>query len=154
MTLTLFIFFCLAGAVLLFGLELLIPSHGILGVLASVALLTGVGACFWLDRWLGLGVLVATLALAPLAFAGAMKVWPRTPIGRRMVLQPVDGSVARPPVAVGQAGVAVSELRPGGTADFNGERVEVACEHGVIRPHTRVRVVSFENNRPIVVAVT
>jgi membrane-bound ClpP family serine protease len=150
MTLTLFIFLCLAGAVLLFGLELLLPSHGILGVLAAATLLTGVGACFWVDRWLGLGVLVATLALAPMVFTGAMRIWPRTPIGKRMVLPPIDGSVARPPVAVGQTGIAVSELRPGGTADFNGERVEVICEHGIIPPRTGVRVVSFENNRPIV----
>lgn len=148
-----FILVCIASAVVLFALELVIPSHGVLGFLASIALLTGVGACFWVDRWLGLGLLVTTVALAPLAFAGAMKIWPKTPVGKKFILQPIDSPIARPRVAVGQVGFAVSELRPSGMAEFDGHRVEVACEHGMLTPGTGIRIVSFENNRPIVVAI-
>lgn len=142
---------CAAAA--LFFLELLLPSHGVLGVLSALCYFGAVGACFWIDKWLGLGVLIASLFLLPFAWSAVVRWWPTSAAGRKVVLQPVDGTVTRPPVAVGQEGVAVSELRPSGTADFAGSRIEVASEFGMIAPATRVRVVSFENNRPVVVAV-
>ena len=140
-------------AALLSFLELLLPSHGLLGLLAALCFLGGVITCFWVDKWLGLGFVVVSAFAAPFVWAGVVRWWPTSHSGRQMVLQPVDASVSRPPVAVGQEGVAVSELRPMGTAEFGGSRVEVASEFGMIAPATRVRVVSFENNCPVVVAV-
>ncbi|HEV7299545.1 MAG TPA: NfeD family protein [Tepidisphaeraceae bacterium] len=153
MNVAFFIFVMLAAALVLTALELALPSHGLLGVLASACLLVAIGACFWINQWLGVGALLFTLAITPLLWSAFVKYWPRSPVGRHMVLQPVDASVARPRVAVGQAGIAVSELRPTGTAEFDGQRLEVASEFGIITAATKVRVVSIENNRPIVVAV-
>ena len=153
MSVAFFIFVMLAVALVLMALELALPSHGILGVLASAALLVAIGACFWINQWFGLGALLFTLAITPLLWSTFVKYWPRSPVGRHMVLQPVDGSVARPRVAVGQVGIAASELRPTGTADFDGQRLEVASEFGIIGASSKIRVVSIENNRPIVVAV-
>ena len=153
MTLTTFILVMLAAGLVLAVAELLLPSHGILGVLAAACILVAIGACFWMNEWLGLGALIGALAISPVVWTAFVKLWPRTPVGRHMVLQPVDGSVKRPPVAVGQTGVAISELRPMGTGEFAGQRVEVASEFGMIAASSPIRIVSFDNNRPVVVAI-
>jgi membrane-bound ClpP family serine protease len=153
MTPALFILTLVGAALALLVLELFLPSHGLLGLFGLVCLGVAIGRCFWVNQWLGIGALLGALGLAPFAFAGAMKMWPRTPLGKRLVLKPVDGSITRPPVAVGQRGVALSELRPMGTADFGGATVEVSSEMGTIAPRTPVKVVAFENNRPVVAAV-
>ncbi len=152
-TIVLVILSLLAAAAVLAFLELLLPSHGLLGLLAAACFLGAVVGCFWIDKWLGVGVLIASMFALPFVWSAVVKWWPTSVAGRKMVLQPVDSTVTRSPVAVGQEGVAVSELRPGGMVDFSGNRIEVASEFGMIAPATRVRVVSFENNRPIVVAV-
>lgn len=153
MTPALFILTLVAAALVLLVLELFLPSHGLLGLMGIICLGVAIGRCFWINQWLGLGALLGTLAISPFAFAGAMKIWPRTPLGKRLVLKPIDSAIARPPVAVGQRGLAISELRPMGTADFGGARVEVLSQMGLIAPSTPVKVVAFENNRPIVAAV-
>jgi membrane-bound ClpP family serine protease len=147
-----FILIMVVAAIALTVMEMVIPSHGVLGVMAAMAAVAAIAGCFWVNQWLGLGATVAAMACAPLVWTAFVKLWPLTPVGRAMVLQPVDGSVRRLPVAVGQVGVAVSELRPMGTGEFAGHRVEVASELGMIAAATKIRIVSFENNRPVVVA--
>ena len=70
-----------------------------------------------------------------------------------------------PRVYVGQVGVVVSELRPGGVCEFSGsggggaaaapgERIEARAEQGVIPAGRRVEVVAVVDHRPLVRAVT
>jgi membrane-bound serine protease (ClpP class) len=57
------------------------------------------------------------------------------------------------PVQIGEVGVAVSEMRPGGECEFAGRRLEAYSDHGIISAGTRVQVVSIDNRRPVVRAV-
>ena len=148
-------------AILLFGIgvalllgELLLPTHGLLGLIGAGTLIAGVVQCYRLDFWLGTGVLLATTIATPFAGALALKVWPKTPIGRRIVLPPrgVD-PIPTPTVQVGQSGITLSELRPMGLCEFDTGRVEAISEHGVIDPGRAVKVVGLTNNRPTVRAV-
>lgn len=147
------ILFFAAGAVLLLA-EVFLPTHGLLGALGAVGLLCGVGACFVLDQYLGLVAAVAVVCLAPFAAALWVKVWPHTPMGKRLILGPVDPGPApamAPRVRVGQVGVVLSELRPGGVCEFGtpGERLEARCEHGGVIPAGRcVQVVAVVDGRP------
>ena len=137
------------GVVLLLA-ELLLPSHGILGVGCAACIL---GAIFVASRqnvWAGLGLLVGVAALTPFAWVAFVKIWPKTPVGRRVVLPPVTSEFAPASVRVGQAGVTMSELRPVGVCDFGGVRVEAQSEHGIVAPGTAVKVVALVNNRPTV----
>jgi len=141
------------GVILLIA-ELLLPTHGVLGVGGVLAMAIGIGACFYVNRWLGMGVLVGAMLVSPLIGAWAMKIYPRTPIGRRMVLQPPSSAPAPLTIHIGQTGVVVSALRPMGECDFGDERIEVIAEQGMIPPGQSVKVVSIVNGRPAVRAVT
>jgi membrane-bound ClpP family serine protease len=56
-------------------------------------------------------------------------------------------------VQVGEIGVVVSELRPGGVCDFGPARVEARCERGTIPAGRRVEVIAVVDGRPLVRAV-
>ncbi len=144
-------------AVILFGVslallvaELFLPSHGLLGVLATFAMIAAIVLCFRINQYLGLGVLLFVAMVTPFAISGAMKIWPKTPFGRRMTLQPIDSPLTPPAVRMGQTGIAMSELRPMGTADFSGERLEVRTQIGMIAAGAEVRVIGIDAGRIIV----
>ena len=149
---TIAILLLLAGLLLLVA-EMLLPTHGVLGLLGGAALAGSVVTCFRIDSRLGFASLAAMVLAAPFAWMLFVKVWPRTPIGRRMILAPAAGRLADATVAVGQTGVAVSELRPMGVCSFGNERVEARAERGTIPPGTRVQVVELIDRRPTVRAV-
>jgi membrane-bound ClpP family serine protease len=142
------------GIVLLIG-ELLLPTHGVLGITGLVMLGSVIVVCFYINRWLGLGVFAAAVLLGPVVGAVFLKIWPYTPIGRRVLLPPVHSRVTVPPVAVGQGGRTVTELRPMGEVTFDGGRlrIEATSEHGMIAAGREVRVVAFVNGKPAVRAM-
>jgi membrane-bound ClpP family serine protease len=137
------------GAVLI-AAEVLLPTHGLVGIVGVVGILVSVGFCFAINAWIGLGVLAATLAATPFAFVLAMRIFPRTPFGRKLVLPPVHDEAPPALVQIGQTGVTVSELRPMGTCEFSGTRVEALSDRGIIAPGQKVQVVNLNNRRPTV----
>ena len=137
------------GAVLAF-LELFVPTAGVLAVATAVCLVASVVAFFMHSATWGFAALVAYAAGAPFAVVFGFKLWTRTPIARRMVLggprdaEP-DAPAASPaaagtPVRPGDAGVALTALRPVGFARFGSERLEVVADLGMIEPGTEVVV--------------
>ena len=138
------------GAVLLV-LEALLPAAGIIGAGGVLAVLGAIGVCFRVSPSLGLGALIGAALLTPIAWSLWVKLWPRTPMGRRLILQTVAGG-AKPAAAVrvGQAGTTVSELRPAGECEFAGERVEAYSEGGVVPAGRPVRAVSVTGGRVLV----
>ena len=54
---------------------------------------------------------------------------------------------------VGQEGVAITQLRPSGTARFGKQKVDVVAEGELIERDTRVKIVEVESNRVVVRAV-
>jgi len=147
--------------VILLLAEVVIPSHGVLGVTGALALVAGVGACFWINQYIGLTAAVALVIATPFAAALWVKVWPHTFAGKRLILGPTSevarGHAPAPAVRVGQVGVVATELRPGGTCEFGGgsgaTRVEARSEHGTIPAGRRVEVIAVVDGRPVVRAV-
>ncbi len=137
------------GVVLIIG-ELGLPTHGLLGLAGIGTMLAAVVVAAKQNPWAGLALMVALAACTPLAWVAFIKFWPRTLVGRRIILPPV----APPPqvlaVRVGQSGVAISELRPMGMCEFDGTRIESVSEQGVVPAGTAVKVVALVNNRPTV----
>jgi membrane-bound ClpP family serine protease len=148
------LFFSIAAALLI--AEMLLPSHGALGAMAVAAAVAGVVVCYRISHALGLYVALGLTVAAPFAGALWMKLWPRTPLGRRLVLGP---SRPRPDderpdrVGVGETGVVVAELRPNGLCEFAGRRMETRSERGVLPAGQRVRVIAVVDGRPTVRAV-
>jgi membrane-bound ClpP family serine protease len=143
-----FIFFAIA--LVFYVAEVFLPSHGMLGILGTLAMVGCIVVCFRINQYLGLGVMLASLIAAPFATLAAIKVWPKTPVGRRMVLQPFESHVAGPSVKIGDIGVAMSELRPMGTCEFAGERFEVRSQLGMIAAGTKVKVIGIDAGRLVV----
>jgi membrane-bound serine protease (ClpP class) len=147
------------GVILLIG-ELLLPTGGMLGVIGVGAALAAIVAAGMRNAWAAAFLTLALALATPLFWTLAIKLWPRTFVGRRMMLPPVDNTPPPAPVTVGQTGVAVSELRPMGICEFDtggpaGQtggrvRVEAHSEHGIVEPGKTVRVVALVNNRPTV----
>ena len=138
------------GGVLLILLELALPTQAILGVMGGICMLGGVAACFVINPWMGLLILLALVAATPFAITTFVNLWPRTRIGRKMVLSEVAGKVLAEGVSVGEVGTTLSELRPMGECDFAGKRLEAISEQGLISPGQRVKVIALSDHRPVV----
>ena len=146
-------------AILLFALgaallaaELFLPG-GVLGVLGGLLVLGGVVTCFFVNQWLGVGAMGGMIVLGPLAWTLWVKALQKTRLARGLVLPPHEAAAAEPcdqPVRIGQRGVTVSELRPGGVCEFGSERVPAVAEHGSIPRGASVRVVACEGGRATV----
>ena len=134
------------GAGLLFA-EIFVPGM-VLGIVGCLCLLASV-VIVNLQYGLGYGLLYLALliALGILAFIGWVRLLPQTKIGQRLILNP-EGLTAQPytknPDLVGRRGVALTDLRPAGTAEFDGKRVDVIAESGMIKAKMPVEVIAVE----------
>ena len=75
-----------AAALLLFVIEMLVPSAGILGITAAICAIAGCVAFFMYSPMIGMLSAVFLIVAAPTAAYAAFKYYPHTPIGRRMIL--------------------------------------------------------------------
>ena len=142
------------GIVLLF-LEIFVPG-GILGLFGIIALITGI--MLTVDS-LVQGVLYVSLLLFTLTvlivlsfrFPQTRRFWERFALKTRQTKK--DGYVAPRPSYenfLGKQGIALSQLRPAGTADFSGERLDVVTEGGFIANGSNIIVIAVEGTRVIV----
>src|SRR5687768_14168228 len=80
--------------------ELLLPSHGILGLGAAGCIFGAVFVASRQNAWAGLGLLLGVVALTPFAWVAFVKIWPKTPVGKRVVLPPVTNEPPAQPVRI------------------------------------------------------
>jgi membrane-bound ClpP family serine protease len=138
------------GAALLLG-ELILPAHGSLGALGLIAAIAAIVVTMGQNVWAGLGLTIALALAGPLIGTAMLRFWPRTRLGRHVILPPPNVAPASPAVCVGQEGVTVGELRPMGVCEFHdGTRVEATSEHGIVEAGRTVKVIALVNNRPVV----
>ena len=141
----------LAIAAALLLAELILPTHGILGVFGIASAIAAIFVTLQQNAWAAVGLTLAMALVSPLIWSAALRIWPRTWMGRRILLPPVDATSPPPPVCVGDQGITVSELRPMGVCEFpNGSRVEATSEHGIVESGQAVKVIALVNNRPVV----
>jgi len=143
------ILFAIGGV--LVALELFLPG-GVLGTCGAVALLAGVVVCFFHSQAAGAIAVVSVAVIGPLVGWFWVSNAHRLPGARSLFLADTAGGMGTPAYLLrpGQTGVAVSELRPGGTCEFDGERVPCLSESGIIQAGTEVRVVAFADGRATV----
>ena len=70
----------------LIGLEIFVPSGGVLSVLAVLAVVAAIVVAFTGGIHTGMIMLVTTAVVIPLVVAAVIRWWPYTPIGRMIVL--------------------------------------------------------------------
>jgi membrane-bound ClpP family serine protease len=140
-----------AVGVLLLVAEIFIPSHGILTVAALGFLIYAVVKTFDYGRGVGSFAVMACLIFIPAFAYFAVKVWHRTPLGKRIsppnpVHQIEETSV---PLAdlralIGRTGKTISPLRPVGVCEFGGKRVSCVAEMGMIEAGVTVEGVGIK----------
>lgn len=155
----------LALALLLVVVEVFVPSGGIIAFVATGSAVAGVYCLFRVSTSWGIIGILAVLVLGPLAFGFALRIWPSTPMGRKMLGEKPPEQVEAERLAelkerenlaalVGMEGVVLMDLRPVGIVQVAGQRFEAKSETSIIRAGSKVRVTSVEPNQIRVRAVT
>jgi len=134
--------------------EVFFPSLGLLAVLATAALVGSVAMAFQESSAMGVRFLIAIAVLVPATIMAGFKLFPRSPLGKRMVVSgPTFDTARADPRAgslLGQEGSIEADCRPAGMARLGGRRVDVVTRGEWIESGARVRVVEVQGNRVVV----
>lgn len=152
----------LAAAAALLFVELAIPSAGVISLAAAGCAVAGLVCLTFENTTLGLSATLAVLIACPFIVGFMIKVWPNTPIGKRLILKDGDedqGNDDSDPTrstrrqtkshlpgvpTIGQQGVAKTPLRPVGTCVIDGRRIECLAVAGIIDAGSTVQVVDVD----------
>lgn len=150
------------GGILLLVEVLVLPGIGVAGVLGSAAVLGSIvlslvgQAPTMGDFMVALQVLGTSILIVGLVGWQLLKRLPNDSRADRIFLREsltrelgFSSSTARPEL-VGVEGVAVTDLRPAGTARFGTESVDVVASSGWVQAGTHVRIVQAEGYRHVV----
>ena len=138
------------GAILLF-LETLLPGM-IAGIIGFLCLMAAV-MLGYRDFGYQTGSLILAGVLVGLVIGTWcwLKFFPESRLGKRFISQSSSGELGvEKPELLNGTGVALTQLRPSGTASINGQRVDVVTEGGLIERGTAVKVVTVEGARIVV----
>ncbi|MBS4215605.1 MULTISPECIES: NfeD family protein [Neobacillus] len=144
-----------AGGILLLFFELFLPG-AVAGTLGLAALILSFFLAGEDALQMGVSILIS-IFLSTLVFFLMIKV-----LGKKLVLfnkmvlfdaaKKEDGYVSNinRTDLLGKEGVALTILRPAGTAIFNNERVDVVSEGGFIAQNAKIKVIKVEGARIVV----
>ena len=142
-------FILVGGAIFLIALELVVPSGGILGLLAAATLIGALAAFFAYSTTAGLAAVAAVVILGPVLAGVVWRWWSETSLARRFVLEEeVEGHVAFDgDTLLHREGVAETDLRPIGTVRIGQRRMDALSEQGMIPAGTTVQVIQVLDNQ-------
>ncbi len=162
---------------LLLGLELIVfPGTAVLGLSGAVLMLTAIvmamvdvypstpGVPFSFELRFPTGLMVKNLSItvvgAVLAMWALSYILPKTNLYSTLVSHSVSGenSVAleqkEQKQRLGETGVAISVLRPGGKAQFGNDILDVISQGDMISKGARVRIIGYSGSEAIVEALS
>ncbi|MBI9017140.1 MAG: hypothetical protein JEZ07_07765 [Phycisphaerae bacterium] len=147
-------------ALLLVILEIFIPSAGLIGIMAAGFAAAAIYLAFKENPKVGYAFLTITIVSTPIVFIAGLHYFPKTPIGKRLILKPntetakhrgIDGvSDEDFSVLVGKTGIAKSNLMPSGIIEIDDIRYSAVCQGTVIDAESEIVVVGLEGNSIIV----
>ncbi len=153
-----------AAFVLLFA-ELFLPTGGLLGLIAVCMAIAGIVCMFRESTMWGAISLLGVAVLGPMAVGFGLRIWPSTPMGRRILGVPSDEEVERLRLAeeaerrerdsvIGKEGIVLMDLRPVGVVEVGGKKYDAISEIQFVSAGSRVRVSGLNGNelrvRPII----
>ncbi len=152
--------------------EIFVPAAGLIGLAGGGMIVAGVVLGYaHHDVITGSIVLFTALIATPTAVVLGLKVFPKTPVGRRLILgdggsnapssrrrneEPpavnIAASIALPVAGIeeGDEGEALTVLRPSGTARFGDRKMSVVTAGDYIERGARIRVIRVEGSRVVV----
>ncbi len=135
-------------------LEVFIPSGGLFGFFAFVAIIASMVMAFRRDTTTGLSFIAVAMIAVPVAIGVAFKLWPKTPMGRAFLGElPSEEEVKLEDprrTLVGRVGIAQSLMLPSGSVLIDGHLIDAVSQGIAIDPGDSVVVVEVKANRVMV----
>lgn len=134
--------------------EVFVPSGGLITVLAIACAAGGVIVCFnqgVVTGWIG--ILIAIIMI-PTVLIITYKILPKTKFGKDVTLAPPEKRQGEGvpdtdelKALLGAIGIVMTPLRPVGTCNFSGQRLECVAESGYIDKGKKVKVIKIESTQ-------
>lgn len=146
-------------SLVVFVLDLLVPSGGVLLAITGMLCFGSVVFAFRHSQTAGMWMLMATLGLIPLMLFALIYVWPKTPFGRRMIVKPEpasefvwsDAADTSPQTLIGATGLTETEFLPRGSVKIGARSFEAISEVGFIEAEQEVTVTRLDVGRLVVI---
>ena len=152
-------FVFVAAGLLLVLVEVFVPAGGIIGVAGLVAIIGSVSAAFSTHgTGAGAAVLLFAAIGTPVVIMFALKLFPNSIVGKWLILRtslgdPVPGESGDGDSGtswVGQRGIALTDLRPTGTARIGERKFSVVSSGEYIERNSPLVVLKHEGSRVVV----
>ena len=147
------VFLYFACAVLIIA-EVFVPSGGLISICALACLIGGIIIFFnhsITAGWIGL---VIAAVMIPKVLVVAYKIFPKTKFGKSVTLNPPQrqrgDAIADTPELkelLGAVGAVLTPLRPVGSFDFSGQRVECVAESGYIDKGKKIKIIRVQGTQ-------
>lgn len=155
-------------ALLLFAVEIFIPTAGMVGILCGLCAISSIVSFFQYSSSAGGFAILVYLIATPFLLVYGVKLWSNSPIGRRLILggtDTIDGrgldeeevdartdemerrSREAQEAMVGCLATTATPLRPVGVIRFEGRRLDALAESGVIAEGLEVEIVAVVDNQ-------
>ena len=139
-------------------MEVFLPSAGILAFLSAAAVLAAIIMGFQQGPAAGFAILGVAIFGLPTLVVLAFRYWPRTAMGRRVMLPVPSSEDVLPDVTdrqllkslVGRVGRAKCNMLPGGVIAIDGRNIEAVSEGVSVEMGQAVRVIAMRGNRAVV----
>jgi hypothetical protein len=140
------------AAIFLLILDLLVPSAGALLLLSLISAISAIIIAFQYDYYWGMGTLITLFAATPWILFLAIKIWPKTFIGKMMIrsrpespeeVLPDTEQLRELKSMVGEIGEAETNLMPSGTVKIRGKRFDANSRVGFIARGTVIEVIAM-----------
>lgn len=149
------IILCLIAGIGLIVLEVFLPGFGVPGI-SGLVLMT-IGLVLTMTNYgaiAALGMLIITIAIVTIAVSLSLRSASKGKLSEsNLFLKSNDAFKAAPEdmkVFMGKTGIARTDLRPAGIAEFDGVRLDVMTEGDYIEMDTEVTITRVEGGRIVV----
>jgi membrane-bound ClpP family serine protease len=139
-------------------MEVFFPSAGILASLPAAAVLAAIIRGFQRGAAVGFAILGVAIVGLPPFVVFAYRYWPRTAMGRRVMLTAPSSEDVLPDPSdrqflkslIGHVGRAKCKMLPGGVVTIDGRNIEAVSEGASVEMGQPVRVIAIRGNRVVV----
>ncbi len=145
------------AAVAMAFVDLFVPSGGLLLILAALGGTAAVLFGFRSGTYAGMGMLTLVIASIPVFAFLAIRIWPHTPIGRRIILKlPQDTKLSEVPTTdalqqlVGKVMQTETAFLPTGQLRIGHRRINAVAESGFIEAGAHVKILAVRERNLVV----
>jgi len=138
------------------AVELFVPSAGIIGIIAATLVMSGIVVGFMDSLTTGALMLMIAVIALPVLLTMMFKVWPHTPLGKRILLKDLKPEDVLPKKShykkrndslIGKLGIARTKMLPSGIVMVDGEKFDAISEGFAIDQGDVVKIVDVREHR-------